>query len=525
MARIAYILLCHKDPEGIIRQAEQLTAAGDCISIHFDANAARSDFERIREGLATNPRVTFARRRIRCGWGEWSLVAATLEAVRAAVDAFPRASHFYMVSGDCMPIKSARYIHDWLDRHDADFIESVDFFTSGWIKTGLVEERLVYRHFFNERRHKRLFYLSLALQQKLGLRRAIPKDLRIHIGSQWWCLRRDTVEKILAFLDRRRDVVRFFSTTWIPDETFFQTLVRHLVPEREIVSRTPTFLVFSDYGMPVNFYNDHYDLLLGQDYLFARKISPDAKELKERLGALYVSDRTDFAISNEGRNLYHFLAGRGRIGRRFGPRFWERESSVGRDRELLIVVCKKWHVAKRFAAAASRRTGIRALEYVFNEESAHLPPIGGIERSLAKRQRHRRALMRMLFEYYGTGRMIFCLDPWNIDILRDFFSDRCTTRLLEIQCTFSDDYLIEHAKRIGIAADATPRTVVERLLPTIRSEFALEAERLRDAGFPAHLVISETRPARENAEAIAEFLEVDLDTGLDIARTPYLFDD
>ncbi len=525
MARIAYILLCHKDPEGIIRQAEQLTAAGDYISIHFDANAARRDFARIREGLGENPRVTFARKRVRCGWGEWSLVAATLEAVKAAVEAFPRASHFYMVSGDCMPIKSARYIHDYLGRQDADFIESVDFFTSGWIKTGLVEERLVYRHFFNERRHKRLFYLSLALQQKLGLRRAIPRGLKVHIGSQWWCLRRDTIEKILDFLERRKDVLRFFATTWIPDETFFQTLVRRLVPEREIVSRTPTFLIFSDYGMPVNFYNDHHDLLLGQDYLFARKISPDAKELKERLGALYVSDRMDFAISNEGRNLYHFLAGRGRIGRRFGPRFWERESSVGRDRELLIVVCKKWHVAKRFAAAASRHTGIQALEYVFNEQSAHLPPMGGIERDLAKRQRHRRALMRMLFEYYGTDRLIFCLDPWDIDILRDFFADRCTTRLLEIQCTFSDDYLVEHAKRIGIAADATPRPVIERLLPTIRSEFALEAERLRDAAFPGHLVVSETRPADENAEAIADFLDIDRNTALDIANTPYLFDD
>ena len=39
MARIAYILLTHKDPEGIIAQARRLTAAGDFVSIHFDARA------------------------------------------------------------------------------------------------------------------------------------------------------------------------------------------------------------------------------------------------------------------------------------------------------------------------------------------------------------------------------------------------------------------------------------------------------------------------------------------------------
>jgi hypothetical protein len=33
MANIAFILLCHKDPDAIIRQALSLTAVGDLISI------------------------------------------------------------------------------------------------------------------------------------------------------------------------------------------------------------------------------------------------------------------------------------------------------------------------------------------------------------------------------------------------------------------------------------------------------------------------------------------------------------
>ena len=78
--------------------------------------------------------------------------------------------------------------------------------------------------------------------------------------------------------------MRFFRTTWIPDETFFQTLVPHLVPEHEIRRRTLTFLMFTDYGMPVTFYNDHYDLLLSQDFLFARKISPGAHRAEAPVG-------------------------------------------------------------------------------------------------------------------------------------------------------------------------------------------------------------------------------------------------
>ncbi len=229
MATIAFILLCHKDPDAVVQQAQSLTAAGDHMAIHFDGSASDDDFARIKEGLAGNPNVVFAKR-IRCGWGEWSLVQATLNALDSALAAFPRATHFMMVSGDCMAIKSAEFAHDFLEADDCDYIESFDFFESDWIKTGMKEDRLVYRHYINERKHKKLFYWMLQAQRKLGLKRAIPEDIQVQIGSQWWCLRRLTIEWIREFVAERPDVVRFFRTTWIPDETFFQTLVRHLVP-------------------------------------------------------------------------------------------------------------------------------------------------------------------------------------------------------------------------------------------------------------------------------------------------------
>lgn len=210
MAKIAFILLCHKDPEAIIGQAEMLTAAGDYMSIHFDARANPEHFKMIREALADNPNVTFARKRIKCGWGEWSLVQATLYAVEAAVEEFPRATHFYMLSGDCAAIKSATYAHEFLDSRDVDYVESFDYFDSDWIKTGWKEERLIYRHWFNERAQKRRFYAMFEIQKRLGLTRNIPKDIQIQIGSQWWCLRRRTIEWILEFTRKRKDVMRFF---------------------------------------------------------------------------------------------------------------------------------------------------------------------------------------------------------------------------------------------------------------------------------------------------------------------------
>ena len=167
-----------------------------------------------------------------------------------------------MLSGDCQSIKSARYAHQFLDNNDKDFVESFDYFDSDWIKTGMKEGRLIYRHFFNEREQKALFYGSMKLQKFMKWERETPADVQVMIGSQWWCLRRNTIEAILDFLKERKDIIRFFRTTWIPDETFFQTIARHLVHGKEISGRTLTFLMFTDYGMPVTFYNDQYDMLV-----------------------------------------------------------------------------------------------------------------------------------------------------------------------------------------------------------------------------------------------------------------------
>jgi hypothetical protein len=524
MAKIAFILLTHKDPEGVISQAQRLTATGDYVSIHFDARAKPADFERIRTALAPNKAVTFAAKRLKCGWGEWSLVGATLEAVKAAVEAFPQATHFYMLSGDCMQTKTAEYAHRFLDAEDVDYIESFDYFSSDWIKTGFKEERLIYRHFFNERTQKRLFYTSYNLQKRLGLTRDVPDDIQMMIGSQWWCLRRRTIEWVLDFCEQRPDVMRFFKTTWIPDETFFQTIVRHVVPETEIRTRTLTFLMFTDYGMPVTFYNDHYDLLLSQDFLFARKISPDALTLKSALSQLWGQTGVHFPISNEGRSLFKFLTGRGRIGRRFAPRFWETESSLGRERTLMMVVCKKWHVAKRFVDQVQRLTDIPAVEYLFNEEGG-LPDLGGIESTLEKRNRHRRALVRMLFDYHKSDKLLICLDPAAFDLMQDFTSDKANTRILEIECEFSDEYLLGHARRVGLAGERTPQDVIDTLLPTIRYDLRFESDRMRDANFPAFTRMREAAGAEENTLPVARFLGVDPELAHLIAATDYLFVD
>ena len=510
MAQIAFILLAHRDPAAVIAQARALAAGAEGVAIHYDGRSPPAEYRQIAEALAGTQNVAFTPARIRCGWGEWSLVAATLTGLRTALQAFPEATHLYLVSADCAPIKSATFARGWLGNDPADHIEAHDFLASNWIRTGMKEERLIYRHLFNERRAKPLFYASLDIQRRLRLARPLPEGLRIMIGSQWWCLRRATAEAILRFIAERPDIPRFFRTTWIPDETFFQSLVRHLVPEGEIRNRAPTFTRFTDYGMPVTFYNDHYDLLLAEDALFARKISPEATDLRARLRALWTSGEKDQRTADQVGRLHAFLTERGRAGQRFAPRFWEAEATLPRHRTLRIVTCKKWHVAQRLVAAIRRADLMPAHGYIFDDHGSDLPDLGGAASTLEKRQRHRRALIDMIYTHYGSDSLLICVDPKRLDILTDLNATPADIRVLELQCALSDDWLDGHAMRAGRTTGATPWATRKALLPAILSEIEDESEAIAKAGLRRlHTLREGARDtAPDKALSLAAFLDI-----------------
>ncbi|NDH27442.1 MAG: hypothetical protein EBY35_14740, partial [Rhodobacteraceae bacterium] len=244
-----------------------------------------------------------------------------------------------------------------------------------------------------------------------------------------------------------------------------------------------------------------------------------------QLGELYSGEQTDFNVSMKGKSLYQFLTQRGRVGQRYARRFWETEGSIGRDRMLYLVVCKKWHVAKRFVNQFGPHIDGPLLEYIFNETYENIPDLGGILSSEEKKSRHRRSLVRMLFEYYKTDRLLLCLDPGDFDILQDFCSDIALTRVLEIVCLMDDDYILGHAKRVNLISDTTPAEAISTLLPSIRNELNHQSERITDAGFDNFFRITEQGNLKKNSDQIKLFCELDEETATAIMEQDWLFAD
>jgi hypothetical protein len=106
--------LCHRNPASVVAQARQLTAVGDCVAIHYDARRPGPTTTASGRSFATIPACLRPPREMRLGRVEPR--RATLEGLKAALAAFPDATHLYLLSGDCMAIKTAEWAHAFLGR-------------------------------------------------------------------------------------------------------------------------------------------------------------------------------------------------------------------------------------------------------------------------------------------------------------------------------------------------------------------------------------------------------------------------
>lgn len=280
---VGFVMLCHTALGRAAQVARYWADHGCPVVIHVDKRVSKSALRRMTRDLEGVPDIRFSPRHA-CEWGSWGLVAATQAAATMMLHEFPGVRHVYLASGSCLPLRPVEELVAYLDeRPKTDFIESVMTEDVGWTIGGLNIERFTLRFPFSWRKQRRLFDGYVRLQRRVRYRRRIPPALVPHLGSQWWCLTRQTLSAILE--DPERPAYdRYFRKVWIPDESYFQTLVRQVSVNVE--SRSLTLSKFDFQGKPHIFYDDHLQLLRRSDCFVARKIWPHA----DKLYRIFLSD-------------------------------------------------------------------------------------------------------------------------------------------------------------------------------------------------------------------------------------------
>lgn len=368
---VGIIMLVHTALGRAEQVARHWTRAGCPVVIHVDATVSKPVYDRFVDAVRDVPTILFSRRH-RCEWGTWGLVAASQDASELMLARFDDVRHVYLSSGSCLPLRPVDELRDYLAaRPSIDFIESATTADVPWTVGGLDKERFTLRFPFSWRKSRYLFDRYVTLQRKLGYTRRIPRGITPHMGSQWWCLTRQTLSSILNDPQRRR-YDRYFRHVWIPDESYFQTLAR--LYSTNIESRSLTLSKFDFQGKPHIFYDDHLQLLRRSDCFVARKIWPHA----QRLYAAFLGDPSDTmnrTEPNPGKIDRIFARAvdrrtRGRAGLYMHSRFpnngWENGVTAG-----------KYSVFQGFAelfvefdAWLTRATGVQVHGHIFGPERA-----------------------------------------------------------------------------------------------------------------------------------------------------------
>ena len=280
---VGIVMLVHTALDRAEQVARHWAASGCPVVIHVDKKVSRDTFRDFVSVVSDVPHIQFCDRH-HCEWGTWGIVAASQTAAQQLLSEFAEVRHVYLASGSCLPLRPVQELIDYLaERPHTDFIESATTEDVPWTVGGLDAERFTLSFPFAWKKNRFLFDRWVDFQRRFNLKRTIPNRIVPHMGSQWWCLSRQTLSAVLE--DPQRPVYdQYFSRVWIPDESYFQTLVR--IYSRHVESRSLTLSKFDFQGKPHIFYDDHLQLLRRSDCFVARKIWPHA----ERLYSAFLTD-------------------------------------------------------------------------------------------------------------------------------------------------------------------------------------------------------------------------------------------
>ena len=378
---LGVVMLVHTGFDRAEQMVRHWSKAGCPVVIHIDSKVTQSVHDDFVRAISDISSVRFCARQ-RCEWGTWGLVAASQAAATLMLEEFPDVRHVYLASGSCLPLRPIEELQAYLDaRPDTDFIESATTADVPWTVGGLDRERFTLRFPFAWKKQRWLFDQFVRLQQAVGYKRKLPDGLVPHMGSQWWCLTRQTLDAILND-PNRATYDHYFKRVWIPDESYYQSLVR--LHARKVESRSLTLAKFDYQGKPHIFFDDHIELLQRSDCFVARKIWHDADLLYRSFPSPMNMGRLE-AEPNTGTvdRLFSQAVERRTLGR---PGLYMQSRFPSSDRATAIAAVPYTvlqgfdDVFPDFQAWLAKRTGAQIHGHLFGTDRVHFADESGTYR-------------------------------------------------------------------------------------------------------------------------------------------------
>lgn len=269
MKRHAYLIMAHNEPQLLDALLKALDNERNDIYLHIDAKAG-FDCASYQPVFS---KVHYIQNRIDGRWGDFSLVEIEFALIRAAVQ-LGQYSHFHLLSGVDLPVKSQVFIHDYCNAHPQTlFIGYAQNVTNSELAWRSQHRFLYSRSFKSGSTIKKITRALVARIQSLVKYTRYP--LTVKKGSQWWSITSDFAKYLL---DNEQQIRHYFQGTYCPDEMVIQTLCWNSPFRHKICSVTDEFHGCKRYipwhnGSLMPFTDHDFTLMQHPDFWFARKFS------------------------------------------------------------------------------------------------------------------------------------------------------------------------------------------------------------------------------------------------------------
>ncbi len=289
--RVAFLNLCHTDPDVVARVANKLTAHPDFdMYIHVDA---KQDMAPFQEKLKDNDQVIFLTDREKVYWGGYNAIEATYKLLRAALSSDRHYDYFVTLQNLDYPIKSNEEIVSFFeDNNGKEFIRGCPIGKTKDKHYSAKYKIYNYRDTdFYSKDHNKLVKLmwdgmhavrSVPLLFFNGVHKENGESLSLYYGCAQWAVTRECAEYLDTFershpkFNQRMRHIKF------PDEEYFHTVVHNSrfkdrcfkhdeEPKRWLVNWRN--LHYFEFPKAVTVLDEsHYELLCGLDEMFCRKV-------------------------------------------------------------------------------------------------------------------------------------------------------------------------------------------------------------------------------------------------------------
>lgn len=304
----AVLIMAHKNKEQVIRLIRALACEEFDFFVHPDIkwDLSAQDLKDI-ENCADN--VHLATKRIHGELDHWSLPQITLNLIDDALanesNNGVEYSYFLLLSGQDYPIKSKKYILNFLEeQYPKPLIHVDDYNEEEWVrlKFMLVKWNNKIDEIHNNMKGgiiRKIRVAPLVICEKFEkvvygspYDRLKKYNMKLYGGSAWWILPHGVIDYILEVRYNNPGFFKDYARSWTPEETFFQTMTMNSEYSRLYIKNDPIYdngygdlpcMTYADFysetkrfrGHPHDITVNDFDRIMAKKALFARKFNID----------------------------------------------------------------------------------------------------------------------------------------------------------------------------------------------------------------------------------------------------------